>query len=154
MHFKRHQKNISNAREAHEHWLRRAKHLIEGLPVSEEMIPLDPSSCEFGRWYYSIKLKLQKFPQFEELLAHIEEYHTKLHETYLDIYKIYFIELKRSWLMSKIIDSPPEPSSEQKKRAYRYFDEMEEISEQLMKEFDSFEMSSRLLKEEELKVLF
>lgn len=33
MHFKRHQNNISNAREAHEHWLRRAKHLIEGLPV-------------------------------------------------------------------------------------------------------------------------
>ena len=56
--------------------------------------------------------------------------------------------------MSKHIDSPPEPSSEQKKKAYMYFDELEEISEQLMKEFDSFEMSLRLLKEEELKALF
>ncbi|HIP20674.1 MAG TPA: hypothetical protein EYG70_06085 [Sulfurimonas sp.] len=88
------------------------------------------------------------------MLANIEEYHTKLHETYVDIYKIYFIEIKRSWIMSKIIDSPPEPSSEQKKKAYMYFDELEEISEQLMKEFDSFEMSLRLLKEEELKALF
>ena len=110
------------------------------------MVPLDPMSCEFGKWYYSIEKKLKKYAQFEEVLEKIE--------VYLEIYKIYFIELKRSWLMSKIIDSPKEASVEQQKRAYMHFDHLEEVSDKLMKEFDNFEMSLRLLKEEDLQAIF
>lgn len=118
------------------------------------MVPLDPMSCEFGKWYYSIEKKLKKYAQFEEVLEKIEVYHEEVHEVYLEIYKIYFIELKRSWLMSKIIDSPKEASVEQQKRAYMHFDHLEEVSDKLMKEFDNFEMSLRLLKEEDLQAIF
>jgi len=49
--------------------------------------------------------------------------------------------------MSQVFDSPKEPSTEQTKAAYMYFDK-------LMLELDSFEMSLRLLKPEEQEAIF
>ena len=148
-----HFKQIEKARFAHTNWLRRAKHLIEGLPVSEEMLPLAPDACEFGRWYSGVDKKLKKFPQLREVLENIEQYHFEVHAIYFNIYDIYYIQLERSWFMAKIFDSRKEPTEEQKKAAYMYFDALEQASEKLLSELDSLEMSLKLLKPEEQQLI-
>jgi hypothetical protein len=138
------------ARLAHTKWLRRAKHLIENMPVTSGMIPIDSTECEFGKWFYSEGLKYKNLPQLEAILDKIERLHEEVHNIYLDIYKIYFVELKRSWLMSKLVDGYKEPSLEQQKTAYRHYIQLEDVSVLLMKEFDLFE---RTLKNIEIKEL-
>ncbi len=139
---------ITTASLAHSKWVRRAKHLIENMPVTSGMIPIDSTECEFGKWFYTEGLKYKNMPQLRAILDKIDRLHEEVHNIYLDIYKIYFVELKRSWLMSKILDSYKEPSLEQQKTAYRHYIRLEDVSVLLMKEFDLFE---RTLKNIEMK---
>ncbi len=138
------------ARLAHAKWVRRAKHLIENMPVTSGMIPIDSTECEFGKWFYAEGLKYKNMPQLKAVLDKIDRLHEEIHNVYLDIYKIYFVELKRSWFMSKIIDGRKEASLEQQKAAYRHYIRLEDVSVLLMKEFDLFE---RTLKNVEMKEL-
>jgi len=142
---------ITNARLAHLKWVRRAKHLIEKLPVSSGMIPIDATECTFGAWLYREGLKYKNLSQLSTVINKIEKLHTEIHDIYLDIYKIYFVDLKRSWVMSKILDAYKDPTPQQQKMAYRYFIQLEDISVLLMQEFDLFERTLKNIDIEDLK---
>jgi len=47
------QQEVAKAKIAHKRWVKRADHLISGLPVDKEFIPLEATSCGFGKWLYS-----------------------------------------------------------------------------------------------------
>jgi hypothetical protein len=144
-------KQIEAARMAHAKWLRRAKHLIENMPVTSGMLPIDSTECEFGKWFYSEGLKYKNIPQLTGMLERIDALHEEIHSIYLNIYKIYFVSLKRSWLMSRLLDSHKTPSLEQQKAAYRYYIQLEDVSVLLMKEFDFFERTLKNMDMKELK---
>ena len=144
-------KQVEAARIAHAKWLRRAKHLIENMPVTSGMLPIDSTACEFGKWFYSEGLKYKNIPRLTVMLERIDALHEEIHAIYLNIYKIYFVSLKRSWVMSKILDSHKAPNLEQQKSAYKHYIQLEDVSVLLMKEFDFFERTLRNLEMKELK---
>jgi len=45
---------LNLARIAHEYWVKRAEHLISGMPIEKEFIPLEPDNCGFGKWFYGL----------------------------------------------------------------------------------------------------
>jgi len=130
---------IYKARRIHEHWLSRAEDLISGLPIYEDMIPLSPNACGFGKWFHTKCTNLYKIPRIALSLKRIERVHNELHDMYLKIYKIYFIDSKKPWILSVLTSRYKEPSKEQKNLALQYYDELEDISIRLMAELKMLE---------------
>ena len=130
-------KEMESARLAHIKWLQRVQRLIENMPVSDSMIPLNPVQSGFGHWLYSNGLEYKELARLTSTVENIKKYHEKLHYTYVNIYKIYFVDSKRSWLFSKLLSTHKEIPSQQQNTAYKYFEELQDISQKLIKEFDS-----------------
>lgn len=141
-------KEIRDAYVAHEKWVRRAKHLVENLPVDEKMIPIDSTECQFGQWLYGNGMKYKNIPQLSGILHKIEEEHRNLHNVYLRIYKIYFIDTKRSWMMNLLTQSRKEVSSTKQQDALHYYYQMVKISTQLLESLEIFEASLMMQKDE------
>ena len=136
---------ISNAKVAHERWVKRAEHLVEGLPVSKSFIPLDTTECGFGQWLYSEagnKLRLTK--EFKNIIEQIEFYHDQVHDVYKEIYKIYFVLPNERSLMHKIITlNSKKISKHEKERALEAYRELKKVSFELRKLLDKMEMITR-----------
>jgi len=131
---------LADARLSHAKWLRRAKHLIEGLPVKNGMIPIDPTDCAFGKWFYKEALQYKSVLSFAKHIETIGKLHLSLHDIYLRIYKIYFVDAKRSRFMSKILLSQyKSPSKSQQELTKHYFIELQKTSDELYKELATFE---------------
>jgi len=79
---------LRNARAAHKAWVARAEALVMGLPLEKEQVPMLPTDCIFGRWYYGDGMALQKLPGYAEL----EKPHDDLHRTYMQIFKLLYDE--------------------------------------------------------------
>lgn len=146
-------KEIRDAHIAHERWVRRAKHLVENLPVDEKMIPLDSTECHFGQWFYNNAMKYKCIPPLAPILHNIEEEHRNLHDTYLKIYKIYFLETKRSWVMNVITKSGKEVTPQKQQEALYYYKKIEKTSGILIELLEQFEAYLVIQKDETLAVL-
>jgi hypothetical protein len=138
---------LYSARRLHENWLNRTEDLISGLPIYEDMIPLSPTTCGFGKWFQTKCQDFHKIPQLAISLKRIDRVHNELHYIYFKIYKIYFIDSKRPWLLSAITSAYKEPSKKQKELAYEYYEELEETSIKLMAELKIFERDIQRTKE-------
>ncbi len=103
---------IRNAKKAHKAWVARAEALVEGLPVSKEQIPVLPTECEFGKWYYGEGQELQGIEAFQKL----EAVHDELHRIYMEIFKLIFGEPDLS-LLDRLLGREPEIKEEQRKKA-------------------------------------
>jgi hypothetical protein len=136
---------IRQARASHARWVRRAKHLIEGLPISEDMIPIDSTSCEFGMWFYHEGMKFKSNPELLKYLNSIEEKHNHLHDIYLKIYKIYFVDTRVSWYRSILTNKHREVSPNECAYAKVYFDSLEKVSEELLALLEKLEIQLRAL---------
>lgn len=124
---------------SHANWVRRSKHLIEGLPVGEEFIPYDATECHFGQWFYDEVMKFKVVPELSDTLTEIENKHNELHDIYLNIYKIYFVDTQPSWIRNLITRQRKEVSHQMREIAQRYFKELQRVSDELMKALDIFE---------------
>ena len=124
---------IDVARMSHERWVKRAQHLVEGLPVDKHFIPLEPTECGFGRWFYGeIGSALRKLDPYKELFDQIEYYHNRLHEIYKIIYTIYFVKpYARSFWHKVILLNNKNVTSKEKKRAQKAFEQLQTISMRL-----------------------
>jgi len=131
---------LAEARLSHAKWLRRAKHLIEGLPVKDGMIPIDPTDCAFGQWFYKDAVRYKNVLSFAKHIEKIGSLHVALHDVYLHIYKIYFVDARRSRFMSTILASQyKSPSKSQQELTQHYFIELQKISNELNKELETLE---------------
>jgi len=74
---------LSKAKIAHMRWVKRADHLISDLPVDKEFIPLEATSCGFGKWLYTgTGLELRSVDKFKYIIEQIEFHHDNLHDLY------------------------------------------------------------------------
>ena len=83
----------------HKKWVSNALALIEGVPLDKNQVPVNPTECEFGQWFYSVGQKLIEIPGFND----IEESHNNLHRTYMEIFAILFGEGSEPSFFSKLI---------------------------------------------------
>ena len=139
-----HQTN--NAKVAHIKWVRRINHLISGLPVEEKLIPLDPTFCEFGQWFYFQGSKLRTLDSLKEILEKIEKLHDELHDIYGKIYTIYFLTPHKRTLLHKIITlNNKEVKKEEKEEARNHYDTLIKISRLLISSMEKFEIAIKEL---------
>jgi len=146
---------IYDAKQAHLRWVKRAKHLVEGLPVDKEFIPLQPTSCVFGKWLYSEGNILKKIPKTSNIMEELEEQHNEIHETYRNIYKIFFILPNSRSLIHKVFTfNSKQVSSSEKEKAQIYFKYLIHNSEKLMDTLNQLENKINQLEHHELGRLF
>jgi len=123
-------KSIREARSSHVQWVDYAKALVNGLDITKEQIPLEVTTCEFGKWLYSdghILLSIFK----EEVIEKLESKHKALHDSYLKIFKIYFNPSKLSF-WDRILKRQKRISATQEHLAIQYFIQLEKISFELI----------------------
>ena len=137
---------LNHAKIAHTRWVKRAEHLISGLPVDKEFIPLEATGCGFGKWLYGpVGEKLRLENEFQELIEEIEQYHDDLHDIYAEIYKIYFVLPKERSLWQKVITfNSKEPTEKEKSKAKTYFASLQHTSEELLMHLKRLEVKVRV----------
>ena len=142
----------SDAKIAHVRWVKRAEHLISGLPVEKEFIPLEPTSCVFGKWFYSQGSQLRRLDSLKEVMAQIEKYHDELHDTYGKIYKIYFLLPNNRSLWHKILTfNSKEVTKAEQKEAEDYYKHLKQTSDTLLFFVDELEKKVKQLSYQELQ---
>ncbi|CAA6811784.1 MAG: Methyl-accepting chemotaxis protein [uncultured Sulfurovum sp.] len=128
---------IRLARLAHVKWVQRAKSLVNDMPIKEEDIPLTSDSCEFGKWFYlDGQILLTIFN--ERAVKEVEDLHNKLHDEYVNIFKIYF-DLSNIGFFTRLLNNRKKVSDEEKKWAKYYLNLLEETSNALIKKLNIME---------------
>jgi hypothetical protein len=135
---------LSNAKIAHMRWVKRTDHLISGLPVDKEFIPLEATECGFGKWLYTIGSDLRSDETFKYLIEQIEFHHDNLHSTYMSIYKIYFLVPENRSLLHKIMTfNSHDISKSEKELAQKYYTILQKSSNDLLDLLDKFDIEVR-----------
>ncbi len=120
---------LQRARLAHERWIKKVEHFIEGLPVDVDTITLVPTDCGFGKWFYGpIGENLKNEYVFERTMERIEHCHNTLHETYEKVYILF--HTKPSSLIARII--PIGGAKRQRAMATLYLEKLKILSEELL----------------------
>jgi hypothetical protein len=141
------------AKAAHVSWVQRAKLLIEGFTINETSIPVNSTECQFGKWFYSDGQRLNDIRNNPiESMQEIESLHFKLHDVYLNIYKIYY-DLEKKGFFSKVFGKKKKVSDEDKLLAKKYYDEMNAISQDLVKSLNLMERRINVVNDEEIKAI-
>lgn len=142
---------LTQAKIVHKRWAKRADHLISGLPVDKDFIPLKSTSCGFGTWFYSRGTKLRTFEATRYIMDEIEYHHNDLHDTYNKIYNLYFvIPENRSFLTKVLTFNSKKISSSEIEEAKIYFRQLTRSSEELLNLLDRLELASQYLTYEQL----
>ena len=129
--------HLHSAKKAHVKWVQRAKALIEGLPIEKDAIPVDCTECKFGQWFYGDGQNLNAIPGMD-CLHEIETLHFNLHDMYMKIFKVYFGEMNRSFF-SKLFNMKKKVSESDKEIAREYYNQLLDISNQLLEVIDKLE---------------
>ncbi len=76
----------------HLNWVSAVGALLTNDDVTELKVQTDPHKCAFGKWYYGedSKIAVQFIPEIAEFVHAIEEPHKKLHETAIEIKKVFY----------------------------------------------------------------
>lgn len=131
--------------------MKRADHLISGLPVDKEFIPLEATACGFGAWLYSQGTVLRTLETTKYIIDEIEYHHDDLHDTYGEIYKIYFMVLENKSFLSKVLTFNSKTISQKSKEMAKiYFRKLQKSSAELMRLLDKLEKESEHISYEEL----
>ena len=115
---------IRAAKRSHMTWVKRARSLIDGVPVDKEKVPVQPTDCIFGQWYYGGGRSLSKLPSFQA----IEEPHNRLHETYSGIFKLLFGDNQPSFF-AKVLRLKYRPKEKDLNEANELFKELQAWSD-------------------------
>ena len=144
-------KNIRAARRAHVIWVDRAKALVNGLEITKDQIPLEVTSCDFGKWFYCEgQILLSIFT--EEAIKTLEDKHKELHDIYMKIFKIYFNTSDFSF-WEKLLKKKRRISAADEHNALAYVRNLEEVSSQLISYLNIIEKKINTIKEEDIKKL-
>jgi len=133
---------LNNAKIAHMRWVKRADHLISGLPVDKEFIPLESTTCGFGKWLYGeVGQKLRLEEEFKSIIEQIEFHHDNLHDVYGEIYKIFFVMPEQRSLLHKIMTfNSKKVSDKEKAKAKDYFHSLQKSSTELIALLEKLEI--------------
>lgn len=141
---------IRAARFAHIQWVQKAKALVNGLEIKEEDIPLTSDSCTFGQWFYSDgQILLAIFN--EKSVKEIETLHNKLHEEYMNIFKIYFDISNLNFFMKLLQHGRKKVNEKAQQKALTHFCNLERISDNLIKNLNIMETKINMADEKVLE---
>jgi len=118
--------HLHNARAAHKAWVARAEGLVAGLPLEKEQVPLLPTDCIFGKWYYGSGQLLRSLPAYTAL----EKPHDELHRTYMHIFKLLFNEPSTS-MMGRLFGQQKKLKASQLKQAEAMLVRLRGLSDQV-----------------------
>ena len=131
---------LRKAKGAHIKWRAFAQALVAGVPVDEDKIPVEHTSCAFGKWYHGEgKLKLGHLPSYEGIYTP----HEMLHEIYKQIFDV--LHAKESGGLRGLFTSRMARENERMELARRYMEELVGVSETLLKALDILEEEIREL---------
>jgi len=125
---------IRSARAAHKAWVARADALIEGMNVDKEHIPMLPTDCIFGKWYYGSGQALSKLPAFKAM----EKPHDELHRTYMRIFKLLFNEPDVS-AFGRLFGGKAKAKAAQLKQAQEMFERLKKLSDDVCDVLEALE---------------
>ena len=146
--------HLRAAKTAHIKWVQKAKLLINGVDISKDAIPVDPTECKFGKWFYSdgqILNALSNNPL--ECMQQIEMLHFNLHDTYLKIFTILFSEEKKISFFAKFFGKKSTLSEKEKTLVKEYYSEIETISQEFLDEINRLERRLVAVSEEKIASL-
>jgi hypothetical protein len=144
--------NIRAARLGHVKWLDRVRVLVSGGEISENEIPLEATSCDFGHWFYSdgqVLLAIFSAASVKKL----EAKHKELHQSYMKIFKIYFDTSSQSFL-AKLFNKRKEITERDKVDAHEELAYLEGISEELIAYLNIFEKNLNNIEEKDFEKLY
>ena len=129
---------LKNAKDAHLKWVKKAKDLVfSNLDLSEKIIPVNSTECEFGKWFLKEGRGLLLLNEVSDLKK-IEFLHKELHEIYETIFNIYYLKNKKSFI-GKLFGVKRKISEEDLNKSKKSFNKMVLISEKLLKEIEFLE---------------
>ena len=132
--------HLRAAKTAHIKWVQKAKLLVSGLEINEDAIPVDSTECKFGKWFYSDGQVLNALSNNPlECMTSIERLHFNLHDKYLQIFSIYFNKPKVGFFAKLFGTKKKDLNDDEKKLASEYYNEMEQISSNLLDEINRLE---------------
>jgi len=142
---------VTKAKIAHKRWVKRADHLISGLPVDKEFIPLEATTCGFGRWLYGQGTVLRTIEATRYIIEEIEHHHDDVHDAYAQIYNLYFIIPEKKSFLSKVLTfNSKKVSKSDIEIAKKYFKQLQSSSNELLSLLDKLEKASEHITYEQL----
>ena len=154
--------HIYDAKRAHQDWVKKADRLVNGLNgyqgkqvdlnVDKSFLPLDSSSCSFGKWFHDFAVHLSKFDSIGRFIHRIEEHHNTLHETYEKIYFIFFVKPEQKSFLKKILTFNTKKVSElDREKAKIHLEYLKRSSRELLEVLQILEDKIRALDYTELR---
>ena len=144
---------LRKAKASHISWVQRAKMLIEGFTINETSIPVNSTECAFGKWFYTDGQRLNDIRTNPiESMTEIEELHFKLHDIYLNIFKIYY-DTKKKGFFSKMFGKKKKVSDADATLAREYFNEMDAVSKDLVKALNLMERRITVVNDAEVEAI-
>jgi len=141
---------LRDAKIAHTKWILRAQLLIKGVDLDEDSIPVEYTSCKFGKWLYSEGQNLTAIPGAKDIIHNILAYHKNLHDTYFEIFEIYF---KKKGFLAKLLNRRKKISPEEEAIAKQLYQKLETISQKLINELEELELKIIQTREDEINAL-
>ncbi len=144
--------HLRAAKTGHIRWVQRAKLLINGIDVDKSAIPVDSTECAFGKWFYSDGQKLNALNNNPlECMTKVEELHFELHDTYLQIYKIFFSKPKQGFFSKLFGAKKTQITDIEREKAQQLYEKIESISKELLDEINRLERRLIATSEEKLE---
>ena len=154
--------HIYDATRAHKEWVKKADKLVNGLDgfkggkvtlkVDKTFIPLESTACEFGLWFNAHSIHLAKIPSIGRFVRRIEAHHNQLHETYANIYAIFFVTPHNRPLIHKIFSLNNQKVSKiERDQAKIYFTYLKRSSNELLEVLSVLEEKIKAIEYIELK---
>ncbi|MEA2028345.1 MAG: hypothetical protein U9N49_05170, partial [Campylobacterota bacterium] len=116
-------------------------------------ITLTATESELGTWFYDEGQKLNAIKTIPaDSMELIGSLHSKVHDIYLNIYKIYF-DIEKKSLIKRLIRKKKKISPENQEAAQTHLEEIEKISRNLLEELDRLERRTAAFPESDFELL-
>lgn len=130
-------------------WLQKAKHIIDNFTINENSIPVTSTECKFGLWFYTDGQRLNSLRNNSpQSMKNVENLHYALHETYQDIYDIYYGGKSTGFFSTKF--GKRKVKDEDIILAQSYYEKMKKITDELIHEFTRIERRITVISNEEI----
>lgn len=146
--------HLNKAITAYTKWLESVKQLVEGSPIKSDEIEPNAVESGFGAWFYEEGQKLSAIKTIPaDSMKLIASLHTKAHDIYLEIYKIYFGETEKKSLIKRLISRKKKIAPEAQEEAQKHLEEIVNVSRQLNEELERLERRTSAFPESDFELL-
>jgi len=143
---------LKRAKKSDLQWIEKAKNIIKGSVNDIAVTPINPQDSEFGKWFYNEGEQLKKLSNNPlECMQNIELLHQEFHKQYFDIHNIYYNELKKAKLFSKIMGAKrAEVTQDELENAMDLLEKMKEYAKDFVSEVERLERRLEAVTQEKI----